>query len=74
MQTSMGHVASFAEQMLKGHKVVLTYGGQDLEKGRFDSVSNQMRQQSMKLVTAQAAASDNSNDSVYCSCDSVGPS
>ncbi|OBT26485.1 lipid ABC transporter permease/ATP-binding protein [Vibrio tasmaniensis] len=56
MQTSMGHVASSAEQMLKGHKVVLTYGGQDLEKGRFDTVSNQMRQQSMKLVTAQAAA------------------
>ncbi|MBY7732003.1 lipid A ABC transporter ATP-binding protein/permease MsbA [Vibrio splendidus] len=56
MQTSMGHVASSAEQMLKGHKVVLTYGGQDLERGRFDSVSNQMRQQSMKLVTAQAAA------------------
>lgn len=56
MQTSMGHVASSAEQMLKGHKVVLTYGGQDLEKYRFDKVSNQMRQQSMKLVTAQAAA------------------
>ncbi|MCB5357959.1 lipid ABC transporter permease/ATP-binding protein [Vibrio lentus] len=56
MQTSMGHVASSAEQMLKGHKVVLTYGGQDLERGRFDTVSNQMRQQSMKLVTAQAAA------------------
>ncbi|MFA0521788.1 ABC transporter transmembrane domain-containing protein, partial [Vibrio sp. 10N.222.55.E8] len=36
--------------------VVLTYGGQNLEKHRFDKVSNQMRQQSMKLVTAQAAA------------------
>ncbi|XNG92153.1 lipid A ABC transporter ATP-binding protein/permease MsbA [Vibrio cyclitrophicus] len=56
MQTSMGHVASSAEQMLKGHKVVLTYGGQDLEKHRFDKVSNQMRQQSMKLITAQAVA------------------
>ncbi|MDN3699860.1 lipid A ABC transporter ATP-binding protein/permease MsbA [Vibrio artabrorum] len=56
MQTSMGNVASSAEQMLKGHKVVLTYGGQNLEKHRFDKVSNQMRQQSMKLVTAQAAA------------------
>ncbi|WKY57193.1 lipid A ABC transporter ATP-binding protein/permease MsbA [Vibrio sp. SNU_ST1] len=56
MQTSMGHVASSAEQMLKGHKVVLTYGGQDLERHRFDEVSNQMRQQSMKLITAQAAA------------------
>ncbi|WP_299686545.1 lipid A ABC transporter ATP-binding protein/permease MsbA [uncultured Vibrio sp.] len=56
MQTSMGRVASSSEQMLKGHKVVLTYGGQELEKHRFDKVSNQMRQQSMKLVTAQAAA------------------
>ncbi|MDK9737192.1 lipid A ABC transporter ATP-binding protein/permease MsbA [Vibrio sp. D404a] len=56
MQTSMGHVTSSSEQMLKGHKVVLTYGGQDVEKERFDKVSNQMRQQTMKLVTAQAAA------------------
>lgn len=56
MQTSMGHVTSSSEQMLKGHKVVLTYGGQEVEKERFDTVSNQMRQQTMKLVTAQAAA------------------
>jgi subfamily B ATP-binding cassette protein MsbA len=56
MQTTMGHVTSSAEQMLKGHKVVLSYGGQALESQRFDQVSNQMRQQSMKLVTAQAAA------------------
>lgn len=52
----MGVVTSAAEQMLKGHKVVLSYGGQDVEKQRFDKVSNQMRQQSMKLVTAQATA------------------
>ncbi len=42
--------------MLKGHKVVLSYGGQDIEGKRFEKVSNQMRQQSMKLVSAQAAA------------------
>jgi subfamily B ATP-binding cassette protein MsbA len=56
MQTTMGKVTTASEQMLKGHKVVLTYGGQDVEKERFDTVSNQMRQQTMKLVTAQAAA------------------
>ncbi|EGR0107748.1 lipid A ABC transporter ATP-binding protein/permease MsbA [Vibrio vulnificus] len=56
MQTTMGIVTSSAEQMLKGHKVVLSYGGQEVEKSRFDVVSNQMRQQSMKLITAQAAA------------------
>lgn len=56
MQTTMGHVATSAEQMLKGHKVVLSYGGQDVESARFDSVSNRMRQHSMKLVSAQAIA------------------
>ncbi|MEF1310388.1 lipid A ABC transporter ATP-binding protein/permease MsbA [Vibrio mytili] len=56
MQTMMGNVTASAEQMLKGHKVVLSYGGQDIERERFEKVSNQMRQQSMKLVTAQAAA------------------
>ncbi|GAK87851.1 lipid A export ATP-binding/permease protein MsbA [Vibrio ponticus] len=56
MQDAMGHVTSSAEQMLKGHKVVLSYGGQDVERVRFESVSNRMRQQSMKLVAAQAIA------------------
>ncbi len=56
MQTMMGNVTASAEQMLKGHKVVLSYGGQDIERQRFDVVSNKMRQQNMKMVTAQAAA------------------
>ncbi|MEH0741351.1 lipid A ABC transporter ATP-binding protein/permease MsbA [Vibrio cholerae] len=56
MQDAMGNVTSSAEQMLKGHKVVLSYGGQDVETKRFDEVSNRMRQQTMKLVAAQAIA------------------
>ncbi|GAB3515729.1 MULTISPECIES: lipid A ABC transporter ATP-binding protein/permease MsbA [Photobacterium] len=56
MQDAMGSVTSSAEQMLKGHKVVLSYGGQQVEKERFDDVSNRMRQQTMKLVSAQAIA------------------
>ncbi|MBF8999989.1 MULTISPECIES: lipid A ABC transporter ATP-binding protein/permease MsbA [Vibrio] len=56
MQTTMGHVTESAEQMLKGHKVVLSYGGQKVEQKRFDKVSNRMRQQSMKLVSAQSIA------------------
>ncbi|MFC1503018.1 lipid A ABC transporter ATP-binding protein/permease MsbA [Pseudomonadota bacterium] len=56
MQDAMGSVTSSAEQMLKGHKVVLSYGGQQVESERFDSVSNRMRQQTMKLVSAQATA------------------
>ncbi|WP_394144293.1 lipid A ABC transporter ATP-binding protein/permease MsbA [Vibrio atypicus] len=56
MQTAMGKVSSSAEQMLKGHKVVLSYGGHDIERERFNKVSNQMRQQSMKFITAHAIA------------------
>ncbi|EKO3485383.1 lipid A ABC transporter ATP-binding protein/permease MsbA [Vibrio fluvialis] len=56
MQTTMGHVTASAEQMLKGHKVVLSYGGQEVERERFDHVSNHMRQQTMKLVSAQSIA------------------
>lgn len=56
MQTAMGSVSTSSEQMLKGHKVVLSYGGQAIEKQRFDKVSNVMRQQTMKLVSAQAMA------------------
>ncbi|MDO6707345.1 lipid A ABC transporter ATP-binding protein/permease MsbA [Photobacterium sp. 1_MG-2023] len=56
MQDTMGSVTSSAEQMLKGHKVVLSYGGQQVEQQRFEKVSNSMRQQTMKLVSAQAIA------------------
>ncbi|CZF82150.1 lipid A ABC transporter ATP-binding protein/permease MsbA [Grimontia marina] len=56
MQEAMGSVTSSAEQMLKGHKVVLSFGGQEVEKARFEDVSNRMRQQTMKLVSAQAIA------------------
>lgn len=56
MQTAMGKVSASAEQMLKGHKVVLSYGGHEIERERFDKVSNQMRQQSMKFITAHAIA------------------
>lgn len=52
MQNTMGQVTTSAEQMLKGHKEVLIFGGQQQETARFNQVSNRMRQQGMKLVTA----------------------
>ncbi|WP_035602585.1 lipid A ABC transporter ATP-binding protein/permease MsbA [Edwardsiella tarda] len=54
MQSSMGQVTASAEQMLKGHKEVLIFGGQQVESERFNKVSNHMRQQSMKMVTASS--------------------
>lgn len=54
MQNTMGHVTTSAEQMLKGHKEVLIFGGQEVESERFSRVSNRMRQQGMKLVSASS--------------------
>lgn len=56
MQDSMGRLTSTSEQMLKGHKTVLMFGGQDIERERFEKTSNIMRQQSMKMVVAQGLA------------------
>ncbi|PHM40190.1 fused lipid transporter subunits of ABC superfamily: membrane component/ATP-binding component [Xenorhabdus mauleonii] len=54
MQNSMGMVTTSAEQMLKGHKEVLIFGGQQVETTRFNKVSNHMRQQGMKMVSADS--------------------
>ncbi|WP_158379950.1 lipid A ABC transporter ATP-binding protein/permease MsbA [Candidatus Williamhamiltonella defendens] len=54
MQNTMGQVTATAEQMLKGHKEVLIFGGQKTERERFNKVSNDMRQQGMKMVSASS--------------------
>lgn len=56
MQNTMGQVTTSAEQMLKGHKEVLIFGGQKVENERFNSVSNRMRQQGMKMVAASSVS------------------
>lgn len=52
IQHSMGELTVTTEQMLKGHKEVLSFGGQKVEKERFDRVSNDMRRKGMKVVSA----------------------
>lgn len=52
IQSSMGELTVTTEQMLKGHKIVLSFGGQQVEKERFDRVSNDMRRKGMKIVSA----------------------
>ncbi|HDR1022040.1 TPA: lipid A ABC transporter ATP-binding protein/permease MsbA [Pasteurella multocida] len=56
LQNAMGELTSTAEQMLKGHKVVLSFGGQIVEEERFNYVSNDMRRKGMKMVMADAIA------------------
>ncbi|MCL1049195.1 lipid A export permease/ATP-binding protein MsbA [Shewanella abyssi] len=54
IQAAMGGVTAATEQMLKGHKNVLSFGGQKTEAQRFAKVNDQNRYQTMKLATAQA--------------------
>ncbi|ABZ77063.1 lipid A ABC exporter, fused ATPase and inner membrane subunits MsbA [Shewanella halifaxensis HAW-EB4] len=54
IQTAMGGVTAATEQMIKGHKNVLSFGGQETEAQRFAKVNDQNRYQTMKLATAQA--------------------
>jgi subfamily B ATP-binding cassette protein MsbA len=56
IQGAMGEVTTAAEQTFNGHKVVLTFGGQEKEFERFQQINNQNRYQRMKLVAAKSAS------------------
>jgi subfamily B ATP-binding cassette protein MsbA len=53
IQQAMGNLTTSVEQVIKGHKVVLMFGGQKLEEKRFDQRNNNNRQQNMKLIVAR---------------------
>lgn len=57
IQHAMGSITTSTEQMLRGHKEVLIFGGQEVEGRRFDQVSNHMRHQNMKMVVVDALGS-----------------
>lgn len=54
MQGAMGDVTSSAEQMLNGHKVILSFGGQAIEDQRFSEVNNRNRHLDVKLESTRA--------------------
>lgn len=53
IQQAMGNLTTTVEQVIKGHKVVLMFGGQDMESKRFATRNNHNRQQNMKLIVAR---------------------
>ncbi|WP_085297768.1 lipid A export permease/ATP-binding protein MsbA [Cognaticolwellia mytili] len=56
IQGAMGEVTSSAEQTFNGHKVVLTFDGQQRESDRFSRINKNNRQQRMKMISARAAS------------------
>ncbi|RDV26093.1 lipid A export permease/ATP-binding protein MsbA [Alteromonas aestuariivivens] len=53
IQHAMGNLTTAVEQAVKGHKVVLMFGGQEMEQQRFAEKNNANRQQTMKLAVTQ---------------------
>ena len=56
IQGAMGEVTSAAEQTFNGHKVVLTFGGQQREFKRFGKINKHNRQQRMKMIATKSAS------------------
>lgn len=56
IQESMGVVTTAAEQTFNGHKVILTFGGQQRESTRFAKINKHNRQQRMKMVATKSAS------------------
>ncbi|ABE55480.1 Lipid A export ATP-binding/permease protein MsbA [Shewanella denitrificans OS217] len=56
IQSAMGGVTATTEQMIKGHKNVLSFGGQETESKRFYEVNDRNRYQNMKLAMAQSVS------------------
>nr|WP_229816970.1 lipid A export permease/ATP-binding protein MsbA [Thalassotalea profundi] len=56
IQGAMGEVTTAAEQTFNGHKVVLTFDGQQREFERFNVINKNNRQQRMKMVIARSAS------------------
>ncbi|MFQ6371427.1 lipid A export permease/ATP-binding protein MsbA [Shewanella sp. YIC-542] len=54
IQGAMGSVTTVTEQMIKGHKNVLSFGGQRTEAERFSRANDFNRYQNMKLATTQS--------------------
>ena len=56
IQGTMGEVTTAAEQTFNGHKVVLTFGGQQREFSRFAKINKHNRQQRMKMRATKSAS------------------
>ncbi|MCJ8294293.1 MAG: lipid A export permease/ATP-binding protein MsbA [Colwellia sp.] len=56
IQGAMGEVTTAAEQTFNGHKVVLTFGGQQREFARFAKINKHNRQQRMKMQATKSAS------------------
>ncbi|MCK5091724.1 MAG: lipid A export permease/ATP-binding protein MsbA [Gammaproteobacteria bacterium] len=56
IQNSMGDVTHITQEVIDGHHIVKTFGGQEYETRHFEEVNESNRKQQMKLVVTSAAS------------------
>lgn len=56
IQNSMGDVTHITQEVIDGHHIVKTFGGQEYEARHFETVNESNRKQQMKLVVTSAAS------------------
>lgn len=56
IQTSMGDVTRVAQETVEGNRVIKTFGGQEYEQGRFNSINENNRVQNMKMALTSAVS------------------
>lgn len=54
IQDSMGDVGHISNEVIEGHREVKTFGSQQYELKRFDTINQQNRRQRMKMITTDA--------------------
>jgi subfamily B ATP-binding cassette protein MsbA len=55
VQTAMGSIMRVLEETIEAHKVVKIFGGQDYERGRFNTASSEQRGFAMRQTLASAS-------------------
>ena len=56
IQASMGNVTQVSEEVIEGHRVIKTFGGQAYESAHFEGVNEGNRRQFMKLIATSASS------------------
>lgn len=56
MQNSMGDVTQIANESVRGHRVVRTFGAKEFVGGNFERASDRNRKQNMKMAVTQSVA------------------
>jgi subfamily B ATP-binding cassette protein MsbA len=57
LQSGMGDITHFAEEVIEGYRVIRTFGGEDYEKEKFNRATGQNRRREVQMIITNNLAS-----------------